>query len=197
MLEHIMKIDRTQWTLSLFMGLGLALLFAVPLIPAGCAGTVGDEYGDDDAAGDDDATSAGDDDAAGDDDSSSAGDDDVSTDPCMKTDGYTNVKDICTGQPLPDLVVNCCEGTIPTYEQVRAAVYEKTCLNCHSTSKVGAERNGAPTTVNFDTAELASADPQRYSHIVYYGYMPFPYCSKPLTEEEKQLHYRWELCATH
>jgi cytochrome c5 len=46
----------------------------------------------------------------------------------------------------------------PVYEGpdgIRAQVFATNCLACHSSEKVGADRNGAPPTVNWDTYEAA------------------------------------------
>ena len=46
------------------------------------------------------------------------------------------------------------------YDQVYADVFSKICLHCHDSNLSGSSRNGAPSTVNFDTYESAKASAQ-------------------------------------
>jgi hypothetical protein len=54
--------------------------------------------------------------------------------------------------------VNCATETVPTFAQV--TVFNKTCVNCHSSTKTGDARKGmglepAPADINFDTYAAA------------------------------------------
>lgn len=60
----------------------------------------------------------------------------------------------------------------PTYIQEVKAILDQHCLPCHSTSKSGAQRNGAPITINFDTYELAVANIERANTRIQAGTMP-------------------------
>jgi uncharacterized membrane protein len=42
----------------------------------------------------------------------------------------------------------------PTYAVFGSAFFTSYCLACHSTTKTGSDRNGAPATIDFDTESL-------------------------------------------
>ncbi len=63
-------------------------------------------------------------------------------------------------------------GGTPTYVQDVKALLDQHCLPCHSTAKSGAQRNGAPIAVNFDTYELAVANIERAGVRIQAGTMP-------------------------
>jgi uncharacterized membrane protein len=42
----------------------------------------------------------------------------------------------------------------PTYASFGSAFFTSYCLACHSTTKSGTDRNGAPATIDFDTESL-------------------------------------------
>ena len=71
--------------------------------------------------------------------------------------------------PLSSLVSG--ESTI-TYVREIKTILDQHCLPCHSTSKSGAQRNGAPITINFDTYELAVANIERANTRIQAGTMP-------------------------
>ncbi len=60
----------------------------------------------------------------------------------------------------------------PTYVQDVKSILDQNCLPCHSTSRSGAQRNGAPLTVNFNTYELAVANSERANARLQAGTMP-------------------------
>ncbi len=52
----------------------------------------------------------------------------------------------------------------PTYdgeEGIKAQVFETNCLFCHSSTLSGSDRNGAPSSINFDSFEGASASAEQ------------------------------------
>jgi uncharacterized membrane protein len=49
----------------------------------------------------------------------------------------------------------CPDDSTLTYETFGREFLETYCTRCHDSSRPAGERNGAPPTVNFDTAELA------------------------------------------
>ena len=60
----------------------------------------------------------------------------------------------------------------PTYVQDIRSILDQNCLPCHSTSKAGSQRNGAPPTINFETYELAVANIERANARIQAGTMP-------------------------
>lgn len=59
-----------------------------------------------------------------------------------------------------------------TYEQDIKPILEQYCVTCHSSALSGAQRNGAPTSVNFDTYELAVANSERANFRISARTMP-------------------------
>ncbi|MBW7996127.1 MAG: hypothetical protein FVQ81_06050 [Candidatus Glassbacteria bacterium] len=62
--------------------------------------------------------------------------------------------------------------TAPTYAQDIKPILDQNCVICHSTANSGAQRNGAPLSVNFDTYDLAVANSGRASIRIQAGTMP-------------------------
>ena len=61
----------------------------------------------------------------------------------------------CT--PVGELTQSACPTDVamrPTYAGFGSAFFMTYCLECHSTGKTGADRNGAPATIDFDTLAL-------------------------------------------
>ena len=86
-----------------------------------------------------------------------------------------------------------CDGGVPTYAEVDA--FEK-CTVCHSSEKMGAERQDANEEFNFDTYAAAKHEPEEVAHEVFEGAMPPPESMITLTDEEKEGLYLWTLCGT-
>lgn len=83
-------------------------------------------------------------------------------------------------------------GTLVTYiDDIRPRVFEPHCLQCHHSMLSGAERNGAPSSVNWDTYELAvqGENAARAVSRVVQGTMP---PIGPLSAELKQLMIAWQ-----
>ncbi len=99
--------------------------------------------------------------------------------------------------------VDCAAETVPTYAQV--TIFNKTCVTCHSSTKVGADRKGmgseeAPTDINFDTYTAAKANAIHAAEELYEdarGAMP-PEDSglTPATDIEKHEVLVWAKCGT-
>ena len=85
-----------------------------------------------------------------------------------------------------------CDESMPTYDQV--TVFAK-CMNCHSSSKMTAERKGAPAEVNFDTKSAADASANRAAAMVKSGAMPPRSTGLILTDMERQKLFAWAKCA--
>lgn len=79
-------------------------------------------------------------------------------------------------------------GEVVGYADMRSNIFEETCLNCHSSDRSGAARNGAPSSVNFNTYELAYANASRGNARVQAGTMP-PAGAR--TGEQKALFQDW------
>lgn len=71
-----------------------------------------------------------------------------------------------------------------------------TCTMCHSSTLMGAARNGALVTVNFDTYAAAKASAAKALDRVGAGAMPPPGSGRTVTESEKDELERWVLCGT-
>jgi len=95
-----------------------------------------------------------------------------------------------TGKPLAPANADCA-GDIPTFEQVGA--FDK-CANCHASTKLGADRQGAPPSVNFDSATAAGAYGEAAVSLVRAGVMPPPTSGLSLTQAEKEQVYEWVMC---
>lgn len=80
----------------------------------------------------------------------------------------------------------------PSFAEVSAF---QVCVNCHSSSKLGADRNGSPPNVNFDTYDAAAQNAQRAANQVARGTMPPP--EKPefsLTPAQRETLKKWAEC---
>lgn len=87
-----------------------------------------------------------------------------------------------------------CSGAIPTFDEVTA--FSEVCANCHSTSLSGDDRNGAPTTINWDDYDSAKANAEHGVEEVFEGEMPPEGSGETLTAEQKEQVYLWGLCGT-
>jgi uncharacterized membrane protein len=87
-----------------------------------------------------------------------------------------------------------CEGDdVPGYAEVDIFA---TCTMCHSSTLMGADRNGALDTVNFDTYAAAMASATKAIERVGAGAMPPPDSGLTVTDAEKDELERWVLCGT-
>ncbi|MEY2931063.1 MAG: hypothetical protein RL033_1812 [Pseudomonadota bacterium] len=90
-------------------------------------------------------------------------------------------------------VVNCSAvQPIPAFAQVQ--VFQSVCTNCHSSSKTGAARNGAPDEINFDQFASASAHAEQAAIEVNVGAMPPEFAQVTLTEVQKTTLFNWAMC---
>jgi uncharacterized membrane protein len=79
----------------------------------------------------------------------------------------------------------------PSFAQVSAF---QVCVNCHSSSRQDAARNGAPSSINFDTYEAASENALRAAHEVEEGDMPPPLSGFSVTSEQRATLEKWANC---
>lgn len=100
---------------------------------------------------------------------------------------YTGV----TSKPAPMPEEMDCAATAPRFQDVTA--FGK-CVHCHATTKSGADRNGAPPAVNFETQPVAEANAQAAVNMVRAGAMPPASSGYSLTEAEKATLYAWAMC---
>lgn len=91
----------------------------------------------------------------------------------------------------PDLPEVDCSGDVPTFDEVSA--FRDVCTGCHSTALSGAERNGAPSRVNWDDYDSAKANAEDGAEEVFEGDMP---PDDTLTAAQKEELYKWALCGT-
>ena len=90
---------------------------------------------------------------------------------------------------LPDNVD--CASTAPVFAEVTALAK---CVVCHAATKTGAQRQRAPTEINFDTEAAAQAYADKAVSEVMKGSMPPRNSGLTLTEAEKQQLYSWAMC---
>lgn len=93
-----------------------------------------------------------------------------------------------SGGELPE--VDCETAEVVPFSEV--AAFNK-CTTCHSTSKTGGARNGAPGSLNFDVYASAADEATEIAEEVEKGKMPPKGYPAPTAEEKQQL-YAWALC---
>jgi hypothetical protein len=99
--------------------------------------------------------------------------------------------------------IDCSMETVPSFAEV--TIFSKTCVDCHSSTKTGADRAGmgaelAPPTINYDTYDAAKAAAMTAVDELYEderGAMP-PEDSglDPATASEKRELLVWAQCGT-
>lgn len=107
--------------------------------------------------------------------------------------GLSALQASCSPGPEPEDVVpevDCDQVDVPTYAEV---TMWPDCVNCHASTLTGANRQGAPEGIDYDTYESASALAYLAAVEVASGTMPF---TGTVTEEQKQSLYAWALCDT-
>jgi uncharacterized membrane protein len=80
---------------------------------------------------------------------------------------------------LPDVV---------TYTQHVKPLLDASCIQCHATFRQGADRNGAPTGINFDTYSVARASADGGSMSIQAGTMP---PAGGLSQYDRSLFAKW------
>lgn len=70
-------------------------------------------------------------------------------------------------------------------------IVEATCLNCHSKTKSGDARNGAPVLINFDTYEQMKKFAVDANELMQAGVMPPPSSRYQLTERDLAIIELW------
>ncbi|MCX5741411.1 MAG: hypothetical protein NT062_02810 [Proteobacteria bacterium] len=72
--------------------------------------------------------------------------------------------------PVGQLTDATCPPTAaPTYANFGAAFFDSHCLACHSETKVGVDRAGAPPTIDFDTLALVRENTSRIDQQAAFG----------------------------
>ncbi len=84
-----------------------------------------------------------------------------------------------------------CNQTIPKYSELTSVMAK--CTACHATSKMGAARAGAPSSINYDTYATATANADEGAEEVSEKKMPPPDGSG-LPETERQQFLLWAKC---
>jgi uncharacterized membrane protein len=90
-------------------------------------------------------------------------------------------------------VIDC--GTVqpvPKFADVQA--FQNVCTTCHSTTKTGGARNGAPIDINFDQFASASSHAEQAAIEVNVGAMPPSLSGLSLTEAQKDTLFSWAMC---
>ncbi len=75
-----------------------------------------------------------------------------------------------------------------TYTLGIKEIFDQHCIRCHSHVNTGAQRNGAPPEVNFDTYESAIKSAQRANARIQAGTMP---PDGGIPEEQRALFQKW------
>ncbi len=94
----------------------------------------------------------------------------------------------CDDKQDPVQVFDGGSGGIVTYSSDIQPLLETHCLSCHSASVSGADRNGAPLDVNFDTYDETYALADKSNQRIQSGTMP---PSGPLSDQEKEMFQEW------
>jgi hypothetical protein len=98
----------------------------------------------------------------------------------------------CGGEDSSLPTVDCKAQAIPTFANVK--LLSDTCSGCHASTLTGADRSGAPATINFDKYDDAKAHAEGAVSEVYGGSMPPG--GGELPADQKQELYLWALCGT-
>lgn len=99
-------------------------------------------------------------------------------------------------QDVPEFDGDCTKVTaVPSYAEVASSFFTTFCVECHSSTKVGAARNGATDGIDFDSYDHAAAAALPGVAMVKGRRMPFPDGAGP-TNAERNLFYEWALCGT-
>jgi uncharacterized membrane protein len=95
---------------------------------------------------------------------------------------------------LPPTVDCSTVQPVPTFSQVDA--FQSVCTNCHSSTKSGSARKGAPGSINFDQYDSASAHARQAAIEVNVGSMPPVSADLSVTSAQKTALFDWALCGT-
>ena len=76
----------------------------------------------------------------------------------------------CGGDPVGEDTGSTCPSTAPpTYANFGQTFFTTYCLECHSQAKLGADRQGAPVTIDFDTRSLVRENTSRIDKQAAFG----------------------------
>lgn len=76
----------------------------------------------------------------------------------------------CTGDPEgKDTASTCPPVDPPTYANFGQAFMQTYCLECHSQTNLGEDRQGAPVTIDFDTRSLVRENTSRIDKQAAFG----------------------------
>jgi uncharacterized membrane protein len=68
-----------------------------------------------------------------------------------------------------DTASTCPPADPPTFASFGEAFFTAYCLDCHSQARTGADRNGAPVTIDFDTRSLVRENTSRIDKQAAFG----------------------------
>jgi uncharacterized membrane protein len=75
-----------------------------------------------------------------------------------------------TAPPQGELTHSTCPSTDPpTYDSFGVTFFASYCLECHASTRTGADRQGAPPTIDFDTRALVRANTSDVDRQAAYG----------------------------
>lgn len=106
--------------------------------------------------------------------------------------GCTTSTNDTAQEELPPVIDCSTVQSVPKFAEVQA--FQTVCTTCHSTTKTGAERQGAPTEVNFDDYASASAHAEQAAIEVNVGAMPPDFAGLSLTETQERALFHWAMC---
>ena len=86
--------------------------------------------------------------------------------------------------------VDCID--VPGYSEMTVIFY---CTGCHSSTNMGAARNGAPPGIDYDNYADAVVHAERGVRQLYAGTMP-PGGAENIPQDQKDAFYTWALCGT-
>ena len=87
--------------------------------------------------------------------------------------------------------VDCSSASVPGFMDVSAF---GVCINCHNSGLSGPDRNGAPSSYNFDQYDSASEHAADIVKQVSSGFMPPIKSGYTLTAQQKEQLYAWAEC---
>jgi uncharacterized membrane protein len=97
-------------------------------------------------------------------------------------------------EELPPVIDCSTVQSVPKFAAVEA--FQSVCTNCHSTTKTGGARNGAPAEINFDDYASASSHAEQAAIEVNVGAMPPESSGLSLTAAQTSTLFDWTMCGS-
>jgi len=95
-------------------------------------------------------------------------------------------------EELPPVIDCTTLRAVPTFAEVQA--FQVVCTTCHSSTKTGGARNGAPAEINFDQYASAKDHAEQAAIEVNVSAMPPESSGLTLTAVQKSTLFDWAMC---